>query len=246
MRRFGAALGLLLATAALPVAADGFQSYKVCGGYTFTTCAAVEITVVGSDVTVRLWNLSGNAGATYGTNTWAGTIFNGIGFYNTGGVSAVSGTLQTTGPTAQGTPHSWGVANAGRLGFNVDFRNISGSGAQNGLGSGCASSGQWPNGTNLYGNPCNSAFGNSANWLTFTFKVTGNWDPSTSDIVIRGVNGPTGQAVECWTGNDPASGRVQNCTTVTPEPVTMTLLATGLAGMGGAGLLRRRKQNQAA
>lgn len=32
---------------------------------------------------------------------------------------------------------------------------------------------------------------------------------------------------------------------VTPEPVTMTLLATGLAGMGGASALRRRKQQVA-
>lgn len=31
--------------------------------------------------------------------------------------------------------------------------------------------------------------------------------------------------------------------TTVPEPVTMTLLATGLAGMGGAGLVRRRKKN---
>lgn len=31
-------------------------------------------------------------------------------------------------------------------------------------------------------------------------------------------------------------------TTTTPEPVTMALLASGLAGMGGASLLRRRRQ----
>ena len=32
--------------------------------------------------------------------------------------------------------------------------------------------------------------------------------------------------------------------TAVPEPVTMTLLATGLAGMGGAGAFRRRKNQQ--
>ena len=31
--------------------------------------------------------------------------------------------------------------------------------------------------------------------------------------------------------------------TAVPEPITMTLLATGLAGMGGAGAIRRRKKN---
>ena len=34
---------------------------------------------------------------------------------------------------------------------------------------------------------------------------------------------------------------VRGVTTV-PEPVTMTLLATGLAGMGGAGVLKRRRK----
>ena len=37
----------------------------------------------------------------------------------------------------------------------------------------------------------------------------------------------------------------QGCTeTVIPEPITMTLLATGLAGMGGVGFLRRKKDEE--
>lgn len=41
--------------------------------------------------------------------------------------------------------------------------------------------------------------------------------------------------------NDIVFGVQQSPTTVVPEPMTMTLLATGLAGMSGAGLLRRRR-----
>lgn len=41
--------------------------------------------------------------------------------------------------------------------------------------------------------------------------------------------------------NDIVFGVEQSPTTVVPEPMTMTLLATGLAGMSGAGILRRRR-----
>lgn len=43
------------------------------------------------------------------------------------------------------------------------------------------------------------------------------------------------------------SGNPLDCpTTVAPEPVSMTLMATGLAGMSGMGWIRRRKLNRLA
>ncbi len=50
---------------------------------------------------------------------------------------------------------------------------------------------------------------------------------------------------ECW--SEERTGyreRVECPSLVTPEPISMTLMATGLAGMSGMGWLRRRKQSE--
>jgi hypothetical protein len=249
MRSTLKALGLaaMLATGLASSAwADGFKSYLMCGGSTFATCAAVQINVIGQNVTVRVWNLSGNSAATYGTTTYAGSIFRGIGFYNVSGVGVVSNSLSVSGPAyGSTTPGQWSLSNGGTNVFAVVFKtNTSPApGFTNGIASGCATAGQLPSSTNLYANPCTADLGNTSNYVTFSFQITGTWDPNTSDLSIRYGNGPGRLNGECWTG--PTTGvAAANCTTVTPEPVTMSLLATGLAGMGGAGFIRRRKQKQ--
>jgi MYXO-CTERM domain-containing protein len=248
MRKFGAVLtlvgGLALASTT-PAWADGFQSYRFCGGDTFKTCAAVEITVVGNDVTMRVWNLSGNMGATNGDAAGSnrGSIVNGIGFFNIpAGVSVVTNSLVVSGPVrGTDTPTGWNLQNFGKVAFAVDYRTTT-SRTDGGIASGCAQPGDLP-GTppNLYMNPCTSNTSNLNDWVTFNFKISGGaWDPTTSDISFRVYDGITDKASECWTGTTP-SGQPSTCVTVTPEPVTMTLLATGLAGMGGAGFIRRRR-----
>ena len=110
--------GGAMVVTATPARADGFKSYQVCGGDQFKTCAAVEITVVGGNVTMKVWNLSGQFGSR------AGTVFDAIGFYNLpAGVDLVGGSGSVTGPARPGdTPGNWNFQNGGRVNFGMDIK----------------------------------------------------------------------------------------------------------------------------
>jgi hypothetical protein len=224
--------GLLLVWSA-PAQADGFAWDNYCINDAFVVCASVRINVSATgNLTMQVWNLEGTYGSTH-------TITS-IGLYHTGawsGTGAYRSATYVDGVTDADITGSWSdpADDIKTLG-SVNLQLSTGTSGNDGI-NGCT---QLPGGTKWL--TCNSFPGTP--YVEFKFQLSG-WDRSTmsaEDFELRWHSQQVGpdyeESLKCDTGG---YGDYGPCTAV-PEPFTIALLGSGLASMGGVGLLRRRRK----
>lgn len=217
-----AVVATLSAGAASAARADTLVNQQFCGGNTFSTCAFISAstsTVGGNTVlTLAVTNPADNN---------AGSVFTAIGIAN-----LPSGASVTTGTSSSA---------------NFDFASGGPSGLTGaGIGSDVVGFGAVP--------PPSQTGLKPGQTVTFTFTFNGAYDLSTIQYAIHDQGGaPADCAASTKLVINNADGSyVPNSAicgppvTTVPEPASMSLLASGLLSLGGAGVVRRRGKKNAA
>lgn len=236
-------IGLVFLTAG---AVEG-QSIKnfvnLCTTGALRTCASVQVQTIAltpanpgdpaTFVLIRISNIQGQAG--FGSSDGVpGQLITAVGLTAPDIQGAAS--LPTTlagGATATGNPASlWQIRNSpgpGNIGGIVEF-SVSTQNVNGGI-LGCDAANANP--TDFF-RTCGSG-----QFVVFSFTTTNVWDASSAEVAWKAQSiGPNDISLECRTSDGSGS---QHFCSVVPEPFTMALLGTGLVGVAGGAIRRRRK-----
>ncbi|MGH7481502.1 MAG: PEP-CTERM sorting domain-containing protein [Longimicrobiales bacterium] len=234
----GVAASVLFVT---PAQAQWFGLHDQCSTGTIQTCASFEIQTLNyttsgqqrTQVYLRVRNMF----ALLADGSEGGSILTRLGVLspelvdarNENFLNTAQGSIFAEDPaTRTGTPENyWEYRNnlnsLGQIEWGLSTQNANG-GIRDCIGPDANPS--------SYFNTC------AGGWVTFAFTAAGDLNPEQFQIAWGVVSvSSDGQG----SGD---LGSFQGQTEVVPEPITLTLLGTGLLGIGGAGAIRRRRQRQ--
>jgi hypothetical protein len=222
-----------------------FDNYCVTN---FNVCASVRVFTSGKNLTMQVWNLNGVMGVSH-TMTAVGLYHLGSQIDWAGKVKTFSARYVTTTGSTDVTKY-WSPKMATDI-KTLAAENIEVAQGTNGNKGGIV--GCTDPGGQLHYSTCQS-FPNQP-LLELNFGLDTPFDLAGAQLRFHSQQLPNGSSAKCDTGlggsisygpcqGPPPPPPPPPPPEITPEPVTIALLGTGLFGVGGAGFLRRRRKDQ--